>query len=155
VSPSVEAGGDRPGDRCRAASAVVPADVPVQPLPDGTPGRAKASDLGVKENSPLTFFVVGDHGGIKDPNPQNAVTFAMEAQPLPAFVYSVGDVVYFNADAPEWHPQFYEAYAHVAVPCTAAAAGDRHTQPRPDDACPRPRRGRRVPNANRASQASG
>jgi hypothetical protein len=22
----------------------------------------------------------------------------------------------FNADAPEWHPQFYEAYAHLAVP---------------------------------------
>jgi hypothetical protein len=93
-----------------------PPDVPVQPLPDGTAGRAKASDLGVKESSPLNFFVVGDHGGVKDPNPQNAVTFAMEAQPPPAFVYSVGDVVYFNADAAEWHPQFYEAYAHLAVP---------------------------------------
>jgi len=93
-----------------------PPTVPVQPLPAGQGGRAKAAHLGVAESKPLTFFVVGDHGGISDPSPQNAVTLAMEAQKLPAFVYSVGDVVYFNADAPEWHPQFYEAYAHLAVP---------------------------------------
>src|SRR4051794_39301401 len=73
---------------------------PTLPLPDGQPGRARAADLGAKEAEPLTFFVVGDHGGIKDPNPQNAVTFAMEAEQPPAFVYSVGDVVYFNADQP-------------------------------------------------------
>src|SRR3954464_4429494 len=112
MSPSVEVNGRRVGIAPATAAEQLqrsfPPDVPVQPLPDGNPGRAKASDLGVKENSPLTFFVVGDHGGIKDPNPQNAVTFAMEAQPAPAFVYSVGDVVYFNADPPEWHPQFYE-----------------------------------------------
>jgi hypothetical protein len=120
MSPSVEVNGRRVGIAPATAGEQLqrsfPPDVPVQPLPDGNPGRAKASDLGVKENPPLTFFVVGDHGGIKDPNPQNAVTFAMEAQPAPAFVYSVGDVVYFNADPPEWHPQFYEAYAHLAVP---------------------------------------
>src|SRR2546423_13478200 len=52
---------------------------PTQPLPDGQPGRAKAADLGAKETKPLTFFVVGDHGGIKDPNPPNAVTLALEA----------------------------------------------------------------------------
>jgi hypothetical protein len=90
--------------------------VAIQPLPAGQAGRAKAADLGVREGVPLVFFVVGDHGGIKDPTPQNAVTLAMEAQPLPAFVYSVGDVVYFNADQAEWHPQFYEAYAHLPVP---------------------------------------
>jgi hypothetical protein len=89
---------------------------PTQPLPAGQGGRAKAADLGVSEQAPLVFFVVGDHGGIKDPTPQNAVTLAMEAQPLPAFVYSVGDVVYFNADQAEWHPQFYEAYAHLPTP---------------------------------------
>ena len=94
-----------------------PAKVPTQPLPSGQGGRAKAADLGVRETQPLTFFVVGDHGGIKDPTPQNAVTLAMEAADKPpAFVYSVGDVVYFNADQGEWHPQFYEAYAHLPVP---------------------------------------
>jgi hypothetical protein len=89
---------------------------PTQPLPAGQPGRAKAAHLGAHETQPLTFFVVGDHGGINDPNPQNAVSLAMEGQNLPAFVYSVGDVVYFNADQPQWHPQFYEAYAHLTVP---------------------------------------
>ena len=70
-----------------------PPNVPTQPLPAGQGGRAKAADLAIKQNEPLTFFVVGDHGGIKDPNPQNAVTLAMETEKLPAFVYSVGDVV--------------------------------------------------------------
>ena len=93
-----------------------PPTAAAQPLPAGQGGRARAADLGVKESEPLTLFVVGDHGGIKDPNPQNAVTLAMEAQDPPAFVYSVGDVVYFNADQAEWHPQFYEAYAHLPVP---------------------------------------
>ncbi len=93
-----------------------PPTVPTQPLPAGNGGRAKAADLGVHEATPLSFFVIGDHGGINDPNPQNAVTLAMEAQSPPAFVYSVGDVVYFNADAAQWTPQFYEAYAHLAVP---------------------------------------
>jgi acid phosphatase type 7 len=93
-----------------------PPTVPTQPLPAGQGGRAKAADLGVHETTPLSFFVIGDHGGINDPNPQNAVTLAMEAQAAPAFVYSVGDVVYFNADAAQWTPQFYEAYAHLAVP---------------------------------------
>ena len=88
----------------------------IQPLPAGQGGRAKAVQLGVTDSKPLTFFVVGDHGGISDPTPQNAVTLAMEAQPPPAFVYSVGDVVYFNADSAQWTPQFYEAYAHLAVP---------------------------------------
>lgn len=93
-----------------------PANPPTQPLPEGQGGRAKAADLGVKESDPLTFFVVGDHGGIEDPTPQNAVALAMEEEKVPAFVYSVGDVVYFNADQPQWHPQFYEAYAHLPVP---------------------------------------
>jgi predicted MPP superfamily phosphohydrolase len=37
----------------------------------------------------------------------------------PAFVYSVGDIVYFNADPSEYEPQFYEAYGHLAAPIVA------------------------------------
>jgi acid phosphatase type 7 len=37
----------------------------------------------------------------------------------PAFVYSVGDIVYFNADPSEYQPQFYEAYGHLAAPIVA------------------------------------
>ncbi len=94
--------------------------VGAQPLPDGQGGRADAGHVGISDSSVITFLVIGDHGGIKDPNPQNAVSNAMEARagedPKPAFVYTVGDVVYFNGDATEYGPQFYEAYGHLTLP---------------------------------------
>ncbi len=96
-----------------------PPHVGVQRLPEGQGGAAHAADLGIKASDPLTLFVIGDHGGVKDPGPQNAVAVAMEAGPLPDLVYSLGDVVYFNGDASEYHPQFYEAYAHLNVPFVA------------------------------------
>ncbi|HWH11421.1 MAG TPA: metallophosphoesterase [Solirubrobacteraceae bacterium] len=92
----------------------------VQPLPAGAGGRATASAVGIVDASPLTFLVIGDHGGVKDPNPQNAVSNAMQARsaedPRPAFAYTVGDIVYFNGDATEYTPQFYEAYGHLLLP---------------------------------------
>lgn len=92
----------------------------MQPLPSGRGGRANANQLGITDSSPITFLVIGDHGGIKDPDPQNAVTNAMEARmaddPKPAFVYTVGDIVYYNGDGSEYTPQFYEAYGHLALP---------------------------------------
>jgi hypothetical protein len=92
----------------------------VQPLPPGSGGRATPAGVGITENDPLKLFVIGDHGGIMDPNPQNAVSNAMQAAvaagQAPAFVYSVGDWVYFNGDAADWPSQFYEPYAHLNVP---------------------------------------
>jgi hypothetical protein len=68
----------------------------------------------------VTFLVIGDHGGVMDPDPQNAVSEAMQTRagqdPRPAFVYSVGDIVYFNGDATQYTPQFYEAYGHLQLP---------------------------------------
>src|SRR5215467_1421594 len=95
--------------------------VGIQPLPQGTPGRATAAQVGITDADPLTFFLIGDHGGIKDPDPQNAVTYGMERSMdrKPAFVYSLGDVVYFNGDASEYGPQFYEAYGHLDRPIVA------------------------------------
>jgi hypothetical protein len=94
--------------------------VSAQPLPPGQGGRAAASAVGITDATPITFLVVGDHGGVKDPNPQNAVSNALQARatndPKPAFVYSVGDIVYFNGDASEYGPQFYEAYGHLQLP---------------------------------------
>jgi hypothetical protein len=90
--------------------------VGLQPLPEGTPGRASGADVGIADSDPITFFVIGDSGGIKAPGPQNAVSYASSA---PAFVYSVGDIVYFNADPSEYQPQFYEAYGHLAAPIVA------------------------------------
>jgi hypothetical protein len=92
----------------------------VQPLPEGEGGRANGGAVGISDSRPITFMVIGDHGGVKDPDPQNAVSNAMQAraqqEPKPAFVYTVGDVVYFNGDAVEYTPQFYEAYGHLALP---------------------------------------
>jgi len=92
----------------------------IQPLPAGQGGRAGGSAVGISDSTPITLLVIGDHGGIKDPDPQNAVSNAMQARaaqsPQPAFVYTVGDVVYFNGDATEYTPQFYEAYGHLQLP---------------------------------------
>src|SRR5436309_10990402 len=84
------------------------AEAGVQPLPEGSPGRANAEQVGITDSEPITFFVIGDSGGIKAPGPQNAVSYAMQGStgPAPAFVYSVGDVVYFNGDGSEYQPQF-------------------------------------------------
>jgi hypothetical protein len=95
-------------------------EAPVQPLPQGEAGRADAARVGITDSSPITFLVIGDHGGIQDPDPQSAVTNAMETRldkdPKLAFVYTVGDVVYFNGDANQYTPQFYEAYGHLTLP---------------------------------------
>lgn len=89
----------------------------VQPLPAGQGGRATAARLGIKDGPTLQFPVIGDSGGIADPNPQKHVAAALAAvSPAPAFVYSVGDIVYFNGDAAQYVPQFYEPYAHVVAP---------------------------------------
>jgi acid phosphatase type 7 len=89
------------------------------PAPTGQPPfRATPADLGITDSTPITFFVLGDSGGIKDPDPQNNVSNAMPAQTgtPPAFVYHVGDLVYFNGDESDYPSQFYEPYAHLNVP---------------------------------------
>jgi hypothetical protein len=96
--------------------------VGLQPLPQpATPGRATGAEVGIADSDPITFFVIGDHGGVMTPTPQNAVSYAMERATAAraAFTYSVGDVVYFNGDANQYAPQFYEPYAHLAMPIVA------------------------------------
>lgn len=93
---------------------------PVQPLPPGSPAVVAPATVGITETDPLTFFVIGDHGGVKAPGPQNAVSYAMQRAPAsPAFVYSVGDLIYFHGEADQYGPQFYEPYAHVPAPIVA------------------------------------
>jgi 3',5'-cyclic AMP phosphodiesterase CpdA len=90
------------------------------PLPAGNPGRASAASVGIADASPLTFLLVGDVGGVDDPNPQMVVSAAMQqasaAGPAPAFLYLVGDIVYFNGDESQYGPQFYEPYTHLTLP---------------------------------------
>lgn len=93
----------------------------VQPLPSGSPGRATGKEVGIEDpGDGISFFVIGDHGGIKAPGPQNAVSYAMQkAEGGASFVYSVGDVVYFYGEEGEYAHQFYEPYAHLAAPIVA------------------------------------
>jgi 3',5'-cyclic AMP phosphodiesterase CpdA len=91
----------------------------VQPLPSGSPGRAAGEDVGIDDpGEGISFFVIGDHGGVKSPGPQNAVSYAMQKAigADDAFVYSVGDIVYFYGERWEYPHQFYEPYAHIPVP---------------------------------------
>ncbi len=91
-----------------------------QPLPPGTAAVAHPSDVGITDSPELTFFVIGDHGGVQSPVAQNAVSYAMQRAPeRPAFVYSVGDLVYFHGEADQYQPQFYEPYSHLDVPIVA------------------------------------
>ncbi len=101
---------------------------PFQPLPEPTgaaPYRLALSAVKADLSSTQrTFHVIGDHGGVKDPNPQAEVAKALIAdaatQSVPVeFCYSVGDVVYFNGAKAEYTPQFFEAYAHYNLPILA------------------------------------
>ncbi len=94
---------------------------PFQPLPAPTgaaPYRLAANS--VKEGLSTTqrvIHVIGDHGGVKDPNPQAQVAKALVADVAGVdYCYSVGDVVYFNGAKSEYPPQFYEAYADYNRP---------------------------------------
>ena len=69
----------------------------------------------------LAFHMVGDVGGIKRPEYQLAVAGAMandaHSPHDPArFLYLMGDVVYYNGEAGQYYPQFYEPYADYPAP---------------------------------------
>jgi hypothetical protein len=98
---------------------VARANEALEPLPTPTgaaPYRLElASVIHVDPTDTLTFTVIGDSGGIVDAAPQQAVAAALAKTPG-AFVYHVGDLVYFNGEDGQWYPQMYEPYDHVAVP---------------------------------------
>lgn len=74
----------------------------------------------------LVFHVIGDSGGIHGDDVQVAVAEAMEDQikaaskaNKPAFLYHVGDVVYFNGQSELYGAQFYEPYQYYPAPIFA------------------------------------
>jgi hypothetical protein len=74
----------------------------------------------------LVFHVIGDSGGIHGDDVQVAVAEAMEDQiktaapaDKPAFLYHVGDVVYFNGQSELYGAQFYEPYQYYPAPIFA------------------------------------
>ena len=77
-----------------------------------TPDQANA----ITAANRMVFHMVGDSGGVKTPVPQQNVArrmvqdFGADVATHPAFFYHLGDVVYFDGEATEYFPQFYEAY---------------------------------------------
>jgi hypothetical protein len=117
--------------------------VGIQPLPQPyKPGRIKAADLGIDDTGdPLSFFVLGDVGGIKAPGSQNAVSVAMEQrQAEAAFALILGDVVYYNGQElgnvegqqTGYLDQFYEPYAKF-LRAIIAFPGNHDGDPEPKD----------------------
>lgn len=98
--------------------------VGIQPLPEPyAPGKINGQQVGIQdpmETGDLKFVIIGDSGGIMDASRQRRVVNAMigyvDKDPDIAFVYHVGDEVYFNGNADQYAPQFYEPYSHVTRP---------------------------------------
>ncbi len=100
------------------------------PAPTGKPPfRLDLSELvpdavaAAEKAGGMSFHMVGDTGGVKDPTPQLLVARGLEqdaaiAGPYgrPAFFYHLGDVIYFDGQASGYAPQFYEPYAHYELP---------------------------------------
>ena len=105
---------------------------PFQPLPAPTgqaPYRLDLADIvpdavaAMKKAGGMSLHMVGDTGGVKDPHPQISVADGMEADVAvagpygtPAFFYHLGDVIYFDGQASEYFPQFYDPYSNYPVP---------------------------------------
>ncbi len=105
---------------------------PFQPLPAPTGKPPYRLDLrsivpdavaAMERAGGMALHMVGDTGGVQDPNPQLAVAAGLEADAavagpygLPAFFYHLGDVIYFDGQADQYLPQFYDPYTHYPLP---------------------------------------
>jgi hypothetical protein len=87
-----------------------------------------ARDLtSIKDARKLTFHVNGDMGGVNFAVPQQLVARGMEDDFVsgekpsdnPAFLYILGDCVYFNGEVDKYRAQFFEPYQHYLAPIFA------------------------------------
>lgn len=91
------------------------------PAPTGSaPFRMQTSEIELPPAASGTrvLHVIGDCGGVLDPDPQRFVAAAIVADTAD-LLYVVGDVVYFNGDESQYGPQFYEPYASYNRPIVA------------------------------------
>jgi hypothetical protein len=88
-------------------------------LEQNFPEIAKA----ISDAGKMVLHVIGDSGGVQDGEYQSFVVEQMENDvnaggvDVPRFCYHVGDVVYYTgAHDDDYYAQFYEPYAHYALP---------------------------------------
>jgi hypothetical protein len=68
----------------------------------------------------MTFHVMGDTGGVAQPAPQEIVAQKLVADPVtPAFLYLLGDCIYYNGELSQYPQQFYEPYVQYPSPIFA------------------------------------
>ncbi len=105
---------------------------PFQPLPPATGAAPYRLDLAAivpdavaaaEQAGGIAFHMVGDTGGVLDPDPQTLVAHGLEADAAvagtygrPAFFYHLGDVIYFDGQAQQYLPQFYDPYTLYDLP---------------------------------------
>jgi hypothetical protein len=103
-----------------------------QPLPTATrpyPYRMDLSEVigasgvaAIQKAGRLVFQILGDTGGVQHPEPQQIVAmkldddFAPGSKAVPAFLYILGDLIYYNGEATQYFPQFYEPYSGYPAP---------------------------------------
>lgn len=82
----------------------------------------------IVQKKKLAFHLNGDMGGIKYAVPQELVAKGMEEDfadaketSNPAFLYILGDCVYFNGEVKEYYSQFYQPYKFYPRPIFAVA----------------------------------
>ena len=111
-------------------------DTHFRPLPDPTgaspfhldlKGIIPDADYKLIARKKLTLHINGDMGGINDAVPQTLVAKGMEqdfdssadASANPAFLYVLGDCVYFNGEVKDYYSQFYHPYEFFPAPIFA------------------------------------
>ncbi len=101
-----------------------------QPLPPATGAYPYRLDLAsvigadpvnaIVNAGSMTFHVMGDTGGVAQPAPQQIVAQKLDADVAqPAFLYLLGDCIYYNGELNQYPQQFYEPYAHYLAPIFA------------------------------------
>jgi acid phosphatase type 7 len=101
-----------------------------QPLPPATGAYPYRLDLGsvigpdavqaIRQAGSMTFHMMGDTGGVAQPTPQQIVAQKIDTDvEQPAFLYLLGDCIYYNGEISQYPQQFYEPYAHYPAPIFA------------------------------------
>jgi calcineurin-like phosphoesterase family protein len=90
-------------------------------------GRSAAKKIVTKGE--IALHTVGDTGGIGNSAPQQIVAMWLErdaATHSTAFLYHLGDVVYYDGEHGQYYPQFYEPYFHYPAPIFAIPGNHDH-----------------------------
>jgi flagellar biosynthesis chaperone FliJ len=77
----------------------------------------------IQSSGRLVFQMTGGTGGANNPTPQERVAAAMESQLTsnlkPAFLYILGNLIYYNGEAKYYYDQFYKPYSNYTTPIFA------------------------------------